>query len=66
MAQNKSQQNTYLKITTLYKAYRVYNKRTKKVMETVHVVIDEVSDFGFEESSEEIPKEILPSEPKVV
>ena len=44
----------------------MYNKRTKKVMETVHVVIDEVSDFGFEESSEEIPKEILPSEPKVV
>ena len=35
-------------------------------METVNVVIDEVSDFGFEKSSEEIPKEILPSEPKVV
>ena len=32
-----------------------------KVMETVNVVIDEFSDFGFEKFSEEIPKEILPS-----
>ena len=31
-------------------------------METVNVVIDEVSDSGSEKSS----KEILPSEPKVV
>ena len=35
-------------------------------METVNVVIDEVSDSGSEKSSEEIPKAILPSEPKVV
>ena len=35
-------------------------------METVNVVIDEVSDSGFEKSSEEIPKAILSSEPKVV
>ena len=35
-------------------------------METVNVVIDEVSDSGFEKSSEEIPKAILPSKPKVV
>ena len=34
-------------------------------METVNVVIDEVSDSGSEKSSEEIPKAILPSEPKV-
>ena len=48
------------------KAYQVYNKRTKKVMETVNVVIDEASDSGSEKISEEIPKGILPSEPKVV
>ena len=48
------------------KAYWVYNKRTKKVIETVNVVIDEASDSGFEKISEEIPKVILPSEPKVV
>ena len=35
-------------------------------METVNVVIDEVSNFGSEKSSEEISKAILPSEPKVV
>jgi len=37
------------------KAYRVYNKRTKKVMETINVVIDEASKSGFEKISEEIP-----------
>jgi len=35
-------------------------------METVNVVIDESSEFGFEKLSEEIPKEILPLEPKDV
>ena len=48
------------------KAYRVYNKRTKKVMETVNVVIDEASESNSEKMSEEIPKEILPLEPKDV
>ena len=33
-------------------------------METIDVVIDETSEFGFEKISEEIPKEILPHEPK--
>ena len=42
------------------KAYRVYNKRTKKVMETVNVVIDEALESGSKKISEEIPKEILP------
>ena len=36
------------------------------MMETINVVIDETSKFGFEKISEEIPKEILPSEPKGV
>ena len=48
------------------KAYRVYNKRTKKVMEIVNVVIDEASESGFEKIKEEIPKEIFPPEPKDV
>ena len=38
------------------KAYRVYNKRTKKVMETINVVIDEASEFSSKKISEEIPK----------
>ena len=35
-------------------------------METINVVIDEVSDFGSKKINEEIPKEILPLEPNVV
>ena len=35
-------------------------------METVNVVIDEASDSGSKKISEEIPKGILPLEPKVV
>ena len=38
------------------KAYRVYNERTMKVMETVKVVIDESSDSSSEKYSEEFPK----------
>ena len=35
-------------------------------METVNVVINEASDSSSEKISEEIPKAIFPSEPKVV
>ena len=35
-------------------------------METVNVVIDEASESSSKKISEEIPKEILPPEPKVV
>ena len=35
-------------------------------METINVVIDEASESSFEKISEEIPKEILPHEPKDV
>ena len=55
-----------MRYSSISKAYRVYNKITKKVMETVNVVIDEASQFGCEKISEEIPKEILPPEPKDV
>ena len=44
----------------------MYNKRTKKVMKTVNVVINEALDSGSKKSSEEIPKTIFPLEPKVV
>ena len=36
------------------------------MMETVNVVIDEVLEFSSGKISEEIPKEILPPEPKDV
>ncbi|XP_030946003.1 uncharacterized protein LOC115970515 [Quercus lobata] len=63
---SRSNEGIFLRYSSTSKAYRVYNKRTKKVMETVNIVIDEASDFGSEKSSEDIPMEILPSEPKVV
>ena len=61
-----SNERIFLGYSSTSKAYQVYNRRNKKVMETVNVVIDEVSDSGSEKISKEIPKEILPSEPKAV
>ena len=57
---SRSDEGIFLGYSSTSKAYRVYNKRTNKVMETMNVVIDESSKF------EEIPTEILPSEPKEV
>ena len=61
-----SDERIFLEYSFTSKAYRVYNKRTKKVMEIVNVVIDEASKSSFEKISEEIPKEILPPELKDV
>ena len=63
---SRSIKEIFLRYTSTSKAYRVYNKRTMKVMETVNVVIDESSDSGSEKFSKEIPKEILPLEPREV
>ena len=63
---SRSDERIFLGHYSTSKAYRVYNKRTMKVMETVNVVIDESSDFGSKKISEELPKEILPLEPKEV
>ena len=63
---SRSDEGIFLGYSSTSKAYRVYNKRTKKVMETMNVVIDESSESGFEKFSEEIPKEILPLKPKDV
>ena len=51
----RSKEGIFLGYSSTSKAYRVYNKRTKKVMETINVVIDEASKSGFEKISEEIP-----------
>ena len=63
---SRSDKGTFLGYSSTSKAYRVYNKRTMKVMETMNVVIDESLDSGFEKVSKEFPKEILPPEPKEV
>ena len=63
---SRSDEGIFLGYSSTCKAYRVYNKRTKKVMETVNVVIDETSESGSKKISEEIPREILPPKPKDV
>ena len=63
---SQSDEGIFLGYSSTSKAYRVYNKRTMKVMETVKVVIDESSDSSSEEGIKELTKEILPPEPKVV
>ena len=63
---SRSDEIIFLGYSSTSKAYQVYNKKTKKVMETINVVTDEVLDFSYEKISEEVPKEILPLEPKVV
>ena len=63
---SRSDEGIFLGYFSTSKAYRVYNKRTMKVMETMNVVIDESLDSGFEKVSDEFPKEILPLKPKEV
>ena len=63
---SRSDKGEFLGYSSTSKTYWVYNKRTMKVMETLNVIIDESLDFGSEKFSEEIPKEILPFEPKEV
>ena len=45
---SRSDEGIFLRYSSPSKVYRVYNKRTMKVMETVNVVIDESSNFGSE------------------
>ena len=63
---SRSDEGIFLGYSSISKAYRVYNKRTMKVMETVNVVIDESSDSNSETSIGELTREIIPSEPRVV
>ena len=61
---SRGDEGIFLGYSSTSKAYRVYNKRTMKVRETMNIVIDESSYLGFEKGIEEFPKEILPPEPK--
>ena len=63
---SQSDEGIFLGYSSTSKAYRVYNKRTMKVTETVNVVINESSDSSSEKGIEELTKEILPPEPRVV
>ena len=63
---SQSDEGIFLGYSSTSKAYRVYNKRTMKVTEIVNVVINESSDSSSEKGIEELTKEILPPEPRVV
>ena len=47
---SRSNEGIFLGYSSTSKAYRAYNKRTMKVMETVNVVIDESLDSGSDKS----------------
>ncbi|XP_075674985.1 uncharacterized protein LOC142644213 [Castanea sativa] len=61
---SQSDKGIFLGYSSTSKAYWVYNKRAKKVMEIVNVFNDEASESCSENVNEEIPKGILPPEPK--
>ena len=63
---SQSDEGIFLGYSFTSKAYRVYNKRTMKVMETVNVVIDESLDSSSKKGIKELTKEILPPEPRIV
>ena len=63
---SRSDEGIFLGYSSTSKAYRVYNKRTMKVMETVNVVIDESSNSSFEKGVKELTKEILPPKPRII
>ena len=61
---SRSDEGIFLGYSSTSKAYRVYNKKTMKVMETVNVVIDESSDSSSKKGIEELTREIIPPEPR--
>ena len=63
---SRNDEGIFLGYSSISKAYRVYNKKIMKVMETVNVVIDESSDSYSKKGIEELTKEILPPEPREV
>ena len=63
---SRSDEGIFLGYSSTSKTYRVYNKKTMKVMKIVNVVIDKSSDSSSEKGIEELTKEILPPEPRVV
>ena len=61
---SRSDEGIFLSYSSPSKAYRVYNKRTMKVIEKVNIVIDESSDSSSEKGIEELTREIIPLEPR--
>ena len=60
----RSDGGIFLGYSSFSKVYRVFNKRTSKVIETVNVVIDETSASFTQKEVDQLPKFTLPSVPK--
>ena len=56
----RSDEGIFLGYFFTNKAYKVLNKRTRKVMETVNVVIDEASTSNSLKDVDQLPKFVLP------
>ena len=56
----RSDEGILLGYSSTSKAYKVLNKRTRKVMETVNVVIDEASTLKSLKATKQMPKSVLP------
>ena len=56
----QSDEGIFLRYSSTSKVYRVLNKRNRKVMETVNVVIDEASASKFSKAAKQMPKLVLP------
>ena len=61
----RSDEGIFLGYSSTSKAYRVLNKRTRKVMKTVNVVIDEASTSKSSKDVDQLPKSILLLTPEV-
>ena len=61
---SRSDEGIFLGYSSTSKAYRVYNKRTMKVMETVNVVINESLKSGSDKFGDEIPKKFFLLSPR--
>ncbi|GKD20881.1 hypothetical protein Tco_1222584, partial [Tanacetum coccineum] len=49
---------------TQSKGYRVYNKRTRLIVETIHINFDELKHMTFEQNSSKLVAEVVPSADK--
>ena len=60
----RSNEGIFLGYSSSSKAYRVFNKRTSKVVEIVNVVIDETSTATTKKEVDQLPKSTLPLAPE--
>ena len=61
----RSDEGIFLGYSSTSKAYRVLNKRTRKVRGIVNVVIDEASTSESSKDGDQLPKSIIPLTPKI-